>query len=345
MNTNINCQLNDLIFAAQQRNLVYNSSFFYYSNQVCEDDNKITYNHPDGWIYKDEGSDGKIGFNAKNESCYIKKSSGDQLMIFSQMISEFPRWESTLLGQKVSAGVNVENLSDTHFNIKLLLNDGFNSSAKLVQIKAGEKQEIQVQLQISKSAKFLEIAIQSDTSNAEIQINSAFANLGLVAIKGLSCIVNGFIGERKQYMSTEIPPIEELSLCQPSKELPSTFTRLSSFLNGKFGFGNACLSMLPDMRGYFSRSWDNGAGVDPNATTRMKLDDGMVDGDHVGTLQLDDFKSHDHKLDFIVKAVVPAQQGGPITTLDTTNTSNTHNNGGQETRAKNIAELYTIKWA
>jgi hypothetical protein len=75
MNSNEMLSNDDLLFAMQQRNLVYNYNFLNYSNKVI--DTIVTYGHPDGWIYQDSGTNGFIGFDPSSNSCLIKKSSGN----------------------------------------------------------------------------------------------------------------------------------------------------------------------------------------------------------------------------------------------------------------------------
>lgn len=56
---------------------------------------------------------------------------------------------------------------------------------------------------------------------------------------------------------------------------------------------NPVMFGLPDLRGFFLRGQDHGAGVDPDAGTRFDRGDGTT-GDNVGTKQGDEFKEHTH---------------------------------------------------
>jgi len=96
------------------------------------------------------------------------------------------------------------------------------------------------------------------------------------------------------------------------------------------------------MSGYFSRAWDNGANIDPDASTRTALGNGKVTGDNVGTVEQDQFKQHLHSLNITNSTVAP----GPSTPVPVIGpgSSKTQDTGGSETRGVNIAELYTIKW-
>lgn len=328
-----------LLFAMQQQNLVYNSDFRYYSNKVINGNN-IDYKTPDGWLYDDPGRNGKISFDQATNRCIIFKSEDNSLMRFSQALHEFPRWQKMLYGQKITARVtlSISTVSD----VSVILSDGIDASA--VTKKGSGDFEIEVQLVINPKATSVLLSIESKAPFVTIAISNVYANVGNIALKTLPCIIQGIIGERRQYISTDNPPAEELSLCNQSVELGPDYTRLSSVINGKFGTGANKRSMLPDMRGYFSRAWDHGAGTDPDAAQRTPLG-GTVKGDNVGTVENDEFLKHDHQLNFSPDKPILGGKETAATIINTTNTSNTKPVGGKETRPKNLAELYTIKWA
>ncbi|KFF05314.1 hypothetical protein [Flavobacterium reichenbachii] len=334
----------DILYAMQQRNLVYNYNFLNYSNQI-PDANNIDYKHPDGWVYEDIGVNAKIGFDPQSNSCMIIKSNGNDVMTFKQNINEFPRWTDLICGKKVSACALIANVGTVDCQIIFSIYDGMNTSSDSVFFKSKEEKEINIFLDVSPNASTLVISIQSNSINAVLYIKKVFANLGSVALENLPCIVEGNIGERKQYMSTNVPPATELSLCDASVELSVSYTRLNSFLNGKFGKGAKGYSLLPDMRGYFSRAWDNKANIDTDANKRTALGQGQISGDNVGTVELDQFKEHDHELQFDLSGQIPAGPSAPLLSVNKMVTSNTVKNGGTETRSKNISELYTMKWA
>ncbi|MBE0391979.1 hypothetical protein [Flavobacterium sp. PL002] len=334
----------DFLYAMLQRNLVYNYNFINYSNKII-DGNNIDYKHPDGWVYEDNGANAKIGFDPESNSCIIIKSRSTDVMTFKQTINEFPRWKDLICSKKVSACAIIANVGSLDCEITFSIYDGMNTSSVSAFFKSKEHKEINIVLDVASNASTLVISIQSSSTDAVIYIRKIFANLGSVALENLPCIVEGTIGERKQYMSTDVPPAMELSLCNASAELPMTYTRLNSFLNGKFGKGTNGYSLLPDMRGYFSRAWDNKAKIDTDATKRTPLGQGKVSGDNVGTVELDQFKEHDHELQFDLTGQIPAGPSAAMPSINRMMTSNTVKNGGTETRSKNISELYTIKWA
>lgn len=329
----------DLWEALAQQNLVYNSDFRYYSNRVING-SQTDYKCPDGWLYEDPGRNGSIGFNEATLSCRIIKSENEGTMRFSQALHEFPRGRQTLAEKWVTARVSLH--ISTESKVRVLLDDGTATGEK-TQRGPGNF-EVEVQLLVTPDAKFLRLIVECDTPFTTILISRAYANIGKVAIKSLPCMVQGIIGERRQYVATETAPAEELSLCAAPKELDADQTRLDSVLNGRFGKGPNKRSLLPDMRGYFSRSWNNGAATDPDAGNRTALG-GEVKGDRVSTVEQDEFREHKHGLSFSTDKPILAGKEISTTVIDTTRTSNTQVTGGRETRPKNIAELYTIKWA
>jgi hypothetical protein len=332
-----------LLHAMRQRNLVYNGDFLNYSNTEIKN-GEILYNHPDGWLYKDSGSGGLITYNDTEICCQFIKSPGTALMSLKQSLHEFPRWQQQLRGNKVSATLVVSSTAVSPCRISVSLYDGIRTNTK-VQSLNKEKCRIEVDILIDTNASGLFISLECDSPNANVYVHSVYANLGSVALENLPCIVEGIIGERKQYIATETAPAIELSLCTESRELSDSYTRLESVLNGRFGRGINDLSLLPDMRGYFSRAWNNGAETDPDASARQPIGKSLVEGDRAGTMQLDELASHDHGLSFNTQGQISGGNLPPVPIINKSTESKTGKYGGNETRSKNISELYTIKWA
>lgn len=337
-----NAIVDNYLFALQQRNLVYNYDFRYFSNRVVN--GSITnYGIPDGWEYTDDGTNGSIDFDAASHQLVIKKSGGSETMTFSQALQEFPRWQQMLLNENIAVKVSLNiGLAGP---VNITLTDGV-SSVTATRSTKGDT-EVELRLSVNKAAESLHIKIETAVPFMTIKLNYVCANVGQIALKNLPCIVQGIIGERRQYVATETPPAEELSLCNTPIELSNNYSRLNSVLNKRFGAGANGNSLLLDMRGYFSRAWDNGAGTDPDAGTRSAPGKGTITGDHVSTFEQDVFLKHDHGLNFSIdKPYAAGPSGTSFNVVDPTGTSDTtKENEGKETRPVNIAELYTIKWA
>ena len=116
----------------------------------------------------------------------------------------------------------------------------------------------------------------------------------------------------------------------------TTYAELFAKLGVIHGQGDGATTFnLPDKRGRFSRGWDDGAGVDPDAGSRVADATGGVTGDEVGSVQDDAFESHLHGSYKNDKAGVGAVVTPEVVDALSENTKNTTSTGGNETRPKN----------
>lgn len=103
---------------------------------------------------------------------------------------------------------------------------------------------------------------------------------------------------------------------------------------------------LPDLRGFFQRGWDNGAGHDPDVRTRVASAPGGVGGDNVGSLEVDNVVDHRHRLDnFNYAQLHNAEFGngiGVLANIRGGSTDGCMTPWGSETRPKNIFVMYCI---
>ena len=107
----------------------------------------------------------------------------------------------------------------------------------------------------------------------------------------------------------------------------TTFADLFSVLGSTYGSGDGTTTFnLPDLRGEFIRGWDNGAGVDS--------------GRSLGSSQADEFKSHTHG----VEGNVGTGSGLGLVPDGSTIFVQTESSGGSETRPRNIAKMFCIKY-
>jgi len=129
--------------------------------------------------------------------------------------------------------------------------------------------------------------------------------------------------------------------CNGSALSRTTYADLFAVVGTTYGVGDGSTTFnIPDLRGEFIRGFDNGRGIDG--------------GRAIGTAQLDDFKSHSHNH-------LP-DAGGLLTQINGANSYNngslnytsgsiifglyvsTDTAGGVETRPRNIAMMYCIKY-
>jgi microcystin-dependent protein len=110
----------------------------------------------------------------------------------------------------------------------------------------------------------------------------------------------------------------------------TTFANLFAAVGTYWGVGDGSTTFnVPDLRGEFVRGWDNGRGIDV--------------GRAFASWQSDDLKSHNHSIDTSLFSnntpfgyVTSANSGGHVITTGAT--------GGAETRPRNYAMLYCIKY-
>jgi microcystin-dependent protein len=113
----------------------------------------------------------------------------------------------------------------------------------------------------------------------------------------------------------------------------STYAALFAAISTTYGAGDGSTTFaLPDLRGYFVR----GSGTNSDATAAGTF----------GAKQADAFKEHAHTLTNILAYNVNASvgTGGTAALVSTSLAGSTNLQGGAETRPKNIAMLYCIKF-
>lgn len=129
------------------------------------------------------------------------------------------------------------------------------------------------------------------------------------------------------YASSTVP--DGFLECDGSAISRTTYSELFAIIGTTYGIGDGSTTFnIPDLRGEFIRGWDNGRGIDSNR--------------NIGTSQNDELKSHTH-----TESVGRSGQGGSEFSIN--NDGNTGFNitgatGGSETRPRNIAMMYCIKY-
>src|SRR6218665_273077 len=305
--TFLNVSMEEYLYALQQRNLVYNYNFKYFSNFNTLP-NSLSSGHPDGWVYTNTGSSGNI--QPSGDKCRIIVNADGNMMSLTQALHEFPRWEDQIAGKTVS--IEMQLLLSKGCKVAVSLSDGITTVTEEMTSSNGGDVIINLQLEVNDAPTQLILGVSSSTKSASITLSKVFGNVGLIALENLPCIISGIIGERKSYISTQVAPAEELSICNNlSVDLKNDYTRLNSVLNGRFGKDSSDNPLLPNVSGYFSRAWDNGKKLDQNSSDRKMMGRETIVGDFVGTWEPDCFKTHLHELKFASTPIVSAAQGTP----------------------------------
>lgn len=148
--------------------------------------------------------------------------------------------------------------------------------------------------------------------------------------------------------SSEAPIPEGWLLCDGSLINKVEYADLFLMLGTAWGHGDGDdnLFRLPDLRGEFLRGWSGDSGNDPQASTRIRRYPGSLQGNFVGSYQDDSIKRHRHTLDS--HHTSPSSTGIVFVLGDfssgTQSLQVTQLTGSDETRPRNAAVLYIIKY-
>jgi microcystin-dependent protein len=138
------------------------------------------------------------------------------------------------------------------------------------------------------------------------------------------------VGTIKAYAGS-LPPSGYLE-CNGQAVSRTTYADLYRVISTKWGAGNGSTTFnLPDFRGEFLRGWDNGRGVDS--------------GRGFGSSQASDVEPHSHTYSVPVKgSAVNTGMGGSSGVRNSWTTGTTNSSAGTETRPRNKAVMYIIKY-
>jgi microcystin-dependent protein len=139
-------------------------------------------------------------------------------------------------------------------------------------------------------------------------------------------------------------PVGGYLICDGSAVSRVAFAALFAAIGTAYGNGDGSTTFnIPDLRGYFLRGVDNGAGNDPDTGSRTAPSGGNT-GDNVGSYQGHVFGSHGHNL------LITSNPGGTPGTYGATGGPQTPSGsyiqaaGGNETRPLNAYANYIIKY-
>jgi len=137
-------------------------------------------------------------------------------------------------------------------------------------------------------------------------------------------------------------------LCDGRLVSRATYSALYAAIGTVSGAGDGASTFnLPDYRGMFLRGVDGTAGADPDAKYRTAGAPGGLQGNAVGTLEADQFVSHTHVIQGPNQWLANSGSPGPygISNGFTGHaTAATDAAGGSETRPKNVAVNYIMKY-
>lgn len=133
-------------------------------------------------------------------------------------------------------------------------------------------------------------------------------------------------------------------LCNGRSLSPSSYPELFAVLGYLYGKSGEEY-YIPDYRGLFLRGVDAGSGMDPEAKNRTAAT-GDTQGEGIGSYQCDALESHTHNYKSVILAA-PAQSGnaaGQASADEASSEPNAPAKTSSETRGKNIAVNYLIRF-
>ena len=160
------------------------------------------------------------------------------------------------------------------------------------------------------------------------QIAIGWDTPGLVARVDNNNVINvGVPVGAVAYFAQDVPPFGWLK-ANGAAVSRTVYANLFAAIGERYGRGDGRTTFnLPDLRGEFIRSWDDGRAIDRNRA--------------LGSWQADEFRSHSHGIG--VKRMPDSDRGSNSSTVSVDTVGQTDPAGGIETRPRNIALLACIK--
>jgi len=128
----------------------------------------------------------------------------------------------------------------------------------------------------------------------------------------------------------------------------SSYPALYTAIGNAFGTASSSTFNVPDLRGRFMRGWDSATGRDPDRVSRTAMNPGGNTGDNIGSIQIDQFRSHSHSLAFTTRGYAAISNNQQEVLSNTGNNGSvgrtTGATGGNETRPLNANVNYIIKY-
>ena len=139
--------------------------------------------------------------------------------------------------------------------------------------------------------------------------------------------------------------------CNGQEVSKTSYAALFNVIGTRYGTATNTLNFkLPDLRGEFIRGWDNGRGVDSGRLMGSSQTDLYKTHTHITTsgLYVTQFRPDDATNNPLISAIAPLPANGfyPSSSIQTgaPAASATSANGGSETRPRNVAMVYCIKY-
>lgn len=270
-----------------------------------------------------------LGQLQNNQFLYLGTTGGSA---DAYTLSPNPSITSYATTQQFTVKINASNLTTTpYLQISAIANP---SSTAVIKKLNASKTEVALEigdLLINGIYKFQ----RNSTNNAWIVLNPEKPFYNLFNASPATNIVSGVqtltppIGSIQMWAGYNIP--SQWFHCDGSAISRTSYANLWNAIGSSWGNGNGLTTFnLPDFRGLFPRGVDAGRGIDPNR--------------NIGSFQDMSIQSHSHFISIQNEtlagggSVLPCNRPGGIQV-------NTNAVGGTETRPKNLALYFIIKYA
>lgn len=172
---------------------------------------------------------------------------------------------------------------------------------------------------------------------------------GAISLEDIADLFRGMV----MAFPVETPPNGWL-VCNGQAVSRTTYSALFALIGTTYGAGNGSTTFnLPDCRGYFIRGLDLGRGVDTDRALGSNQTDEVKAHTHTGTTT--EAGAHTHSYSVVgISSGSQLSSGsgwGPVGVADTTGSGGAHTHtltvsstGGTESRPKNIALVWCIKF-
>ncbi len=167
-------------------------------------------------------------------------------------------------------------------------------------------------------------------------LTAAKLNTNFTALK---TAIASTVGTISAYGGTSAPT--GWLLCDGTAVSQSTYADLYAVIGCNFGCSGGNFN-LPDLRGRFLRGRDGGAGRDPDSGSRTSMNTGGNTADNVGSVQVDDFKSHTHTM--MSPTELNGEGSNSHLVWEGNGVGNTGSTGGNETRPVNAYVNWIVKY-
>lgn len=259
-------------------------------------------------------------------------TGGAPSISFSDGGSSFLSFLNGLLSMGSGSSNKSSNLVVSNTSIKISKkNDSEEASMEVSDDKVSMSMGGDSKIEVSNTGISVGNTLSVNTVAGTMAISNGSANVLSVAANGLITISGGLSINGETPMTSAPPVVRNVGgviagmgstpplgtlFCNGSYIAVATYPDLCAYIGNTYGTGNTTHRKLPDLRGYFLRGLDAGAGIDPNVSSRTNRGDGTTGG-NVGTKQACALENITGSINFMVNRRNLIGAGGALQTKGT----------------------------